>query len=84
VGVQVASSQPSVLWGLLKGGTSISWHRSCGVVVSTGSPLWGGALERGASGGWCLARCWVLKARAFCCPGFSVRALPAGRTAAVP
>ena len=45
-------------------------------VVSTGSAFRGGAKESGASGGWCLARCWVLKARAFCCPGFSVRALP--------
>jgi hypothetical protein len=35
--------------------------------VSTGSVLWGGVKESGASGGWCLARCWVLKARAFFC-----------------
>jgi hypothetical protein len=49
-------------------------------VVSTGSVFRGGAKESGASGGWCLARCWVLKARALCCPGFSVRALPAFRT----
>ena len=51
------------------------------VVVSTGSSLRGGAKESDPLGGWCLARCWVLKARAFCCPGFSVRALSAGRTA---
>ena len=29
-GVQVALSQPFVLWGLLKGGTSIIWCWSCG------------------------------------------------------
>ena len=40
----------------------------------------GVVVERGLLGVWCLARCWVLKARAFCCPGFSVRALPAFRT----
>ena len=44
-GVQVALSQPFVLWGLLKGGTSIIWHRSSVVVVSTGSSLRGGAKE---------------------------------------
>jgi len=44
-------------------------------VVSTGSGPFGvGVKESGASGGWCLARCWVLKARAFCL-GFSVWAL---------
>ena len=37
----------------------------------------------GLLGVWCLARCWVLRARALCCPGFSVRTVPAGRTATV-
>ena len=44
-GVQVASSQPYVLWGLLKGGTSIIWHCVSGGCVSTGSSLRGGAKE---------------------------------------
>jgi hypothetical protein len=36
------------------------------VVVSTGSALSGvGLWKAGSPGGWCLARCWVLKARAF-------------------
>ena len=48
------------------------------LVVSTGSSFWGWVEESGVSGGWCLARCWVLKARAFFCSGFSVWALLAG------
>ena len=53
------------------------------VVVSTGSSLRGGAKESDPLGGWCLARCWVLKARAFFACS-SVRALLAGRTALSP
>ena len=44
-GVQVAFSQPFVLWGLLKGGTSIIWCWSSGGCVSTGSSLRGGVKE---------------------------------------
>jgi len=43
----------------------------------------GVVVERGWSGVWCLARCWVLKARAFFACS-SVRALLAGRTASSP
>ena len=77
-GVQVACRDR-----LCRGGCSRVEHRLVGTarpvaVAGTGSSLWGGAVEGGAWGGWCLARCWVLKARAFFCSGFSVRALLAG------
>ena len=41
-GVQVASSQPSVLWGLLKGGTSIIWRCMPVGIASTCFPFGGG------------------------------------------
>ena len=80
-GVQVASSRPSVSWGLLMGGSSISWHRASGGArkYRFSVPLFWGVGTRNVAlvGGWCLARCWVLKARAqalalqlglTCCP----------------
>ena len=79
-GVQVASSRPSVSWGLLMGGSSISWHRASGGgrKYRFCPPFLGvGTRNVAPVGGWCLARCWVLKARAqalalqlgpTCCP----------------
>jgi hypothetical protein len=59
------------------------------LVVSTGSSFWGWVEESGVSGGWCLARCWVLKARAFfaqvfqCGPCLLVYCFPVGVVALV-
>jgi hypothetical protein len=51
-GVQVALSRPSVSWGLLTGGTSISWRRhSCAGSPVQASPL-GVVVERGRCGVW--------------------------------
>jgi hypothetical protein len=53
--------------GLLKGGTSISWRRP--VVAARVQPwfffakAWG--VESASRFGWRLARCWVLRGRAF-------------------
>jgi hypothetical protein len=49
-GVQVAFSQPSVLWGLLKGGTSIIWHCCSGGCCEYWFDPLGLAEESGALG----------------------------------
>jgi hypothetical protein len=83
-GVQVALSQPNALWGLLKGGTSIIWHWSCGGCCEYWFFLSGWDQGKRPVG-------WVVsgtllgpEGSGVFLLGFSVRALLAGRTAAVP
>ena len=80
-GVQVASSQPFVLRGLLKGVTSVIWRCMLGGFAST-------CFSFGGGGGTWVA--WGVVSGTLLGPegsgvfvlGFSVRTVPAGRTAA--